>query len=62
MIPDSTGSEISPVKFVQGDSCPECAEELQWDEGDVVYCENCGMEFDVDWSRLLEEIPQDDLT
>ena len=42
------------VKFVKGDSCPECAEALQWEDGDEVFCDNCGSEFEVDWSRLLE--------
>ena len=44
------------VKFVKEDSCPECAEALQWEDGDYVFCENCGLEFEVDWGRWLEEI------
>lgn len=48
------------MKFVQNDSCPECSEPLKWDDGDLVYCENCGSEFEVDWSRLLEEMPDED--
>ena len=47
------------VKFVKGDSCPECTEPLQWEDGDQVFCENCGLEFEVDWGRWLEEIDDD---
>lgn len=47
------------MKFVKDDSCPECAEALEWDEGDRIYCDNCGAEFEVDWSRLLDPINDD---
>lgn len=43
------------VKFVKGDSCPDCGERLEWNEGDQVHCDSCGSEYDVDWSRMLEE-------
>lgn len=42
------------MKFIKGDSCPECGEPLEWNEGDHVHCDSCGSEYDVDWSRMLE--------
>lgn len=48
------------MKFVKDDSCPECGDALQWDEGDYVYCDNCGSEYEVDWGRLLEEENEDE--
>ena len=47
------------LKFIKNDSCPDCSERLKWETGDFVYCENCGAEYEVDWSRLLEEIPEE---
>lgn len=44
------------VEFASGDSCPECGESLQWDNGDTIDCENCGGQYDVDWTRMLEPL------
>ncbi|MDB4793881.1 MAG: hypothetical protein P8M80_13865 [Pirellulaceae bacterium] len=48
------------MKFVNDDCCPECSERLQWDQHDLITCDNCGSEFDVDWDRMLEPIPDED--
>lgn len=53
---------IYPDGYAAGEECPECSTELAFDKGEpatfhnppeppLVYCPDCGLDFDIDWSR-----------